>query len=350
MLETVREFALERFGATGEAEDVRRRHADHYARLAGEIDAEIRSPQQSRLLQQLDVEDGNTRAGLGWLLEANPVRALELALHLEPFWSQRDRLRESIHWLCEAVERVGDAEPALRAHALLEAGEAARILGDEQEANALFSESLALAEKAGATREAAGALVWLGRAEEGLRLYGEVGDQHGIGFALSVLADQACEAGDLGRARELAEESVEVRRRLGSPWSLAAALHTLGDCVLLEGELDEARQCYGESLRIGLDLHTEYLVVYCLAGLAAVSAQAGDHENAVRLWGAVQALEHSRGYRLMQPHRVRYERLLDPLPGSPAYSGAFRQGFDGTSEEAVELGLRMTQKIPTTGQ
>jgi predicted ATPase len=339
MLETVREYALERFGETGEAEDLRRRHADHYARLAGEIDRLIHSPQQYRLLKQLELEDGNTRAALDWLLAADPVRALELALHLGVFWAQRDRLRESIHWLHEAVHRIGKAKPALQAQALRLAGEAEWILGNEEQATALFNEGLVLAQQAGEKREIAGALLRLGRGEEGLELYREVGDQQGLARALVVLGDQVCEEGDLGRARELIEESVQILRGLGNPWSLAGAVHSLGDCALLEGRLEEARECFREGLRLGLDLQTEYVVVYFLGGFAALESKRGDRERAVRLWGAVQALEDSRGYRLMQPHRSRYERLLDPLVEGPELSPAFREGFEGGTDAAVELAL-----------
>ena len=94
MLETIREYALDQLDGSGEADSVRRAHAEYYLRIAQTVDAEMRGPTQQVLLEQLDRELANVRVALAWLLESDPEQALSLTVLLNPLWSVRGRLRE----------------------------------------------------------------------------------------------------------------------------------------------------------------------------------------------------------------------------------------------------------------
>jgi predicted ATPase len=310
MLDTIREFALELLEKSREAHDLRRRHAEHQLRLAHELGLRRRGPKPEASLMEFELEEGNMRAALEWLLEADPERALRLALHLDGYWWMRDRLRECDHWLTKALRRADAADPILRADALREAADTAFAIGDEQRANRLYEESLAIAEQAGATKEIAAVLINLGRAKEGLALYREVGWEPGIAITLHRLADGARDLGDFERARSLYAESIALWRRLGIVWGLKNALIGRGDCGLDQCLLNEAAEAYEEALGIATRVGSELSVAHCLGGLSAVAAARGRVEVAARLWGAVESIESAHDVELLESERIRYKRRV----------------------------------------
>jgi predicted ATPase/class 3 adenylate cyclase/DNA-binding CsgD family transcriptional regulator len=115
MLETVRQYALEKLGESGEADEVRTRHRDHYTALAARLDAPARDHHERRMAQS-ELEFDNIRAAFVWSLENNDATAaLELASTLQPFWLGRGRISEGLAWLDAADSR--DVAPALWARA-----------------------------------------------------------------------------------------------------------------------------------------------------------------------------------------------------------------------------------------
>ena len=316
MLDTIREFALELLERGGDAAELRRRHAEYQLRLAGELGARRRGPTPEASLEEFEREDENMRAALEWLLEADPEKALRLTVHLDGYWWMRDRLRECDYWLTNALRRADTADPVLRADALREAGDTASAVGDDERARRLYEESLALAVAVGAKKEIAAALINLGRAEEGLALYREVGWEPGIARTLHQLADAARDLGDFERASALYAESIALWRQLGIVWGLKNTLIARGDCDLDQGLLQEAARAYEEALEIAVSVGSELSVARCLGGLAAVAAARGRAEVAARLWGAVESIESAHKVGLLAPERARYERLVEPAVGA----------------------------------
>ena len=74
LLETVRQYALEKLGESGEADAVRARHRDHYTAMAAVLDAPAGSDYEQRL-EQADIEIDNLRAAFGWSRENSDDRA-----------------------------------------------------------------------------------------------------------------------------------------------------------------------------------------------------------------------------------------------------------------------------------
>src|ERR1700735_430063 len=99
LLETVRQYALEKLGESGEAHNVGSRHRDPSPALAALLDAPARSDYEQRL-EQANIEIDNLRAAFGWSRENSDVGlALALASSLQPLWLARGRIRDGMTWL-----------------------------------------------------------------------------------------------------------------------------------------------------------------------------------------------------------------------------------------------------------
>ncbi|TQC42525.1 hypothetical protein EEB14_48340 [Rhodococcus sp. WS4] len=98
LLETVRQYALDELGESGEADAVRTRHRDHYTALAALLDTSGRAEHERRI-EQAVTEIDNLRAAFGWSREsADTEHALALASSLQPLWIERARMREGRAW------------------------------------------------------------------------------------------------------------------------------------------------------------------------------------------------------------------------------------------------------------
>jgi hypothetical protein len=122
MLETIREYALERLVESDEEEDVRRAHAGYYLALAEEAEPNLATAEQMRWLDRLEREHNNLRAALRFSLQSEDVKStLRLGGALWRFWYVRGHLSEGRRWLEQALA-LGGGEPSLRARVLGGAG------------------------------------------------------------------------------------------------------------------------------------------------------------------------------------------------------------------------------------
>jgi predicted ATPase/class 3 adenylate cyclase len=126
MLETIHEYAREKLEESGEAEEVRRRHAEHFLTLAEESYPELKGPDQLEWLERLEAEHDNMRAALSWALGRKEAEvALRLGGALWWFWWMRGHNSEGRRLLEEALAIDGRVSPEVRAMALAGVGELA---------------------------------------------------------------------------------------------------------------------------------------------------------------------------------------------------------------------------------
>jgi DNA-binding CsgD family transcriptional regulator len=237
MLETLREFALERLEACGEAEAVRRWHAGYYLALAETADpdgtagpdpaAAPRAWPTAAWLDRMEAEHDNLRQALRWWeargRAGEPEPGLRLAGALWPFWFERGHWREGRDWLDRLLTAGAHAPPAARAAALKGAGYPTWNAETPDRAQARLDELLALSRARGDRRGEASALL-------------------SLGFLAANRVDNA-------RARRLAEACLAVARPAGAEVEAAWALHLLGRVALHEGQDERARAFGDESLR-----------------------------------------------------------------------------------------------------
>jgi len=273
MLETLREYGLERLEAAGEAAAVRRQHAAYYLALAEAADLELMGAGQATWLARLDADHDNLRAALDWVGESagdGEEMALQLAGALWRFWWIRGHLAEGRRWL-EGLLGRGGGSAAVRARALNGGGNLAWGQGDYARATAWYEESL---------------VFWR-----------QVGDAAGIARALNNLGMVLHEQGDLGGAQARYEESLALhrQRRDLDRWSIAATLNNLGRAVHEQGDRARAGALFAESLALKREIGDSAGIAATLGNLADVASADGDYLHAATLYRDSVALYDALG-------------------------------------------------------
>ena len=119
LLETVREYALERLRDSGHWEGVHDRHAAYFAALARPVESELRGPGQLEWLNRLELRHDNLSAALSWLLERDqPGPALDLIWATWRFWWLHGHAEELLRYADKILARSDGMPPLQRAQAL----------------------------------------------------------------------------------------------------------------------------------------------------------------------------------------------------------------------------------------
>jgi predicted ATPase len=107
MLESIREYAVEHLEEAGEANDLRKRHADYFLELAESAGLSL-EPLVEQRYDTASREIDNLRAALVWLFEPDAELALRLATGLDAFWLVTDP-SEGMRWYKALLEKAADA-------------------------------------------------------------------------------------------------------------------------------------------------------------------------------------------------------------------------------------------------
>jgi tetratricopeptide (TPR) repeat protein len=310
MLETIREYATERLEELDDAGAFRRRHTEHFLRLAEEAEPHLTGAEQARWLDRLEAEHDNFRLSLDSLRRAGRGgEELELAGALMRFWYVRGHLREGRSRCEEALAAHGDQSPP-RLKALFGAGLLAHRLGDYERAYVLSQERLALARLLEDAEAVASSLVGVGMNAHGLGDYEEAtaaftegaelaragGYKWVLAVAISNLADLVLEQGDVSRAAALVDESLGLFRDLGDERKVMELRVTLAVVASREGRRDDAGALLRESLEYAEATVDKELAIWCLGELAALAASGGEVERAATLIGAIDTLREETGH------------------------------------------------------
>ncbi len=361
MLETIREYALERLQSSDEAEEAYRKHARYYVELG-----ETAKPEASNLLggvskfARLETEHDNLRAALGWALHNQEAElGARLALSVWWFWIERGYLSDGRRWieallaLDRAESPAGEALPARTTAYLIQvAGILAMAQGDHDRAVALHEEGLDVYREIGHKKGESASLRELGfvayeqedyeRAvrlhERSLVLAREYGNTFGIAWSIRALADAVRGQGDLKRAKALLEEGLALARGTENPWGIVRTLASLGSVAYASGEYARARSLYEESLELGWRISLNHPILLCLEGLARVAVAQGRPARAACLYGAAAALREDRGWPLPPAKRAEHERTIAAARGAlgeEAFEAAWVGGNTLPLEEAI---------------
>jgi len=354
MLETIREYAAERLAASGEAEGLRRRHAEHFLALAEAAYPNLRGSPKA-WLDRLEAEHDNLRAALDRLEAAGETQlGLRLAGALYRYWYMRGQLAEGRRRL-EAALRADERPTAARARALNGAAVMAADGGELATGRLRAEEALALHRQLGDASGATYSIYMLGtiateesdwaRAqplfEESLRAFRELGDEHYTLLATDALAWTYGELGDRERRRALHEEVLHRARAQSNEVVVALQLDQLAKFALDQGRAQDALGMLKESLRIYRDLDIRGGIAENLCHFADVLVAEGRAEMAARLLSRVEVLGEEVGGVPSWVGEMN-EKTLTTIRAQldeAAFAEAWERGQALSVDEAVALAL-----------
>jgi len=286
MLETIREYAVERLEDSGQAGDLRRRHAEHFLALAEEAEPSVLGVSPGEWLDRLERDHDNLRAALDWLEASGESQlALRLAGAVWEFWCLRGHPTEGWRRL-EDLLRTDERPTMARAKALTGAAH--------------------LAEGTGAGAAGTGFGPSRLRAEQALALHRELGDSWGIAYAEYQFAAVFTEEGDFAAARPLFEESVRRLRELGDEHRALQATRALAWCYLELGDAERYKTMHEDLLRRARVARDEQMEGRSLAALARVATDQGRFQDAFALLKDAYRIDREYG----DPFEIAFDLVL----------------------------------------
>jgi predicted ATPase len=400
MLETIRQYALDKLLESGEAENTRARHLKFFLGFAERVEPKLRGPEQLYWLDQIEMEHDNLRTALEWSLGGHDAEAgLRMAGALPRFWEIRGYSSEGQRWVEEALAQTpADSRTAARAKALStiadlvgshydvvalqrasnEAMKLWRELGDKwwivftqtqvgwaallsardlTAARGFFEQAVGLAMEVEDKWLLADSLRGLGAAversdydaarpilEKSVSIWRWVGDKVELATALNQLGTVALGQRDYEQAATLFEESLALYRDMRDRGGIISAGYNLVLALLGEGETDRAAVLGEETLALAVGMGSQVYIASTLLRLGGVAMARGKPERSVRLLIAAESLLTAIGLRIASWPFVRaeYDRYVAATRGrldEATFEKAWAEGQAMTLEQAIELAM-----------
>ena len=362
LLETLREYALDRLEASREEENSAfATHAAYFLSLAEAIGPYLQwQADPDPVVARLDADHANIQAALSWARAHDAHQTfLRLAVAMETFWAVQGHLAEGRAWLDDAVRVCRDERASvplpLRAAVFLAAGWIAHYQGDGPRAKAI--------------------------GEEGLALANNQGDSLAVAWGFTLLGFVAEDRGEIGKSLALHAEALAVGQRLQAPAWIGWSLRNVGWMAYLDGDSDVgvgqladalihfrqadnalgAAYAFGDLAKVALSrgdfaraaaLWRSLLDLpwdiwgfrWCLESLATIAVSCGQAERAARLLGMTEQVCEHLGVIRDPGQRHEYERTVAAARGmlpEPTFTSAWNAGrrlsFDQARAEAIWL-------------
>jgi len=353
VLETIRQYALDRLGETDEEAQWRRRHFAWVLALAEEAFQALVGPQQGLWIDRMARELDNVRAALQWAIDEKVADAFRIAPNLALWWVRRASLSEASQWFYRLLDAVPhDCAPHDRARALGALGNIAISQSDYHEAERLFRESDALYRALGDVRGSANqqtnlAVVLVASDQyaaaepllmECARVWRSLGDDHRLAVSLGNLAIAVYNQGDLDRAASIFEEALALARSQGDGFLTSQALSFKGIAELQHGNLESAEASFREVLTIACELKDPVTTIMGLERCAELAVATHAPRRAATMWGVIARLRGETGVPLAFHCQTELAQARLTL-GDDAFDLAWREGNAMELEDAVRYAL-----------
>jgi tetratricopeptide (TPR) repeat protein len=343
MLQTIREYGLERLQECGEANAFQKRHATYFADLAERLEGTAWEAGPGSVFMEATSNWDNVRAALDWS-QAQPEETetcLRLISALTALWAFGGHSAEG-YVRAENILARPDAEqyPAAWAGALITMGALHEMRGESGRAVEALVRCEEILRRIGDDGRLSGAVQWLGItamshgdlegalrqftesrdlartrrlpwteatalsflaevmvahddldqvravAEDAEARYRMLRDPWGLGRVQKLLAGIAWLEGDYAAAHRLCEQAIPPLRAAGERWNLARTLTRMGIILFDEAQYGEAEETLIEALLAWQSLRNDGGMVLSLAGIAAVAAARGQIDRAAYVYAA----------------------------------------------------------------
>ena len=380
MLETLREYALERLVEHGELEWLRDWHACYYLGVAEAAEAGLKGENQLVWLARLVAERDNLRAALEWSLQRARARmmlsselpavevCLRLAAALRPYWEWQGYLTEGRVFLDAVLEipledKAGKTVLAARARALSEAARLVCLQNEPVRAVELAEESIALWRQLDESHGLATALFYRGWAahvqgehelakrlyEEGLQLTDDTWLRAQLLFYLGAAAGLTA---DFEQMRSFYAQSRKLFEQVGDKSAVADVVKDLGGMLILEGNYAGAIDCLLKSIELSHELgHKQFITsAIGMLGFAVGLREEPDPETAslqaAQLWGAAVSLQDAIGFTPWLNAfalAIQASQQIRHRVDKPRWKSAYEAGRALSESEAIALAFSMRE-------
>jgi predicted ATPase/class 3 adenylate cyclase len=374
MLETIRTYALDQLRATGQLEATRQLHAEYYLGVAQRLHSDLvgRADQVVIARGMFERDHENLREALTWALLADGPNTpspeqvavgLRLCAHMERFWSDSGYSHEGLRWLQRAIDLAPEENNLDLAICLHGLAALATDRGDQRLALDSIRASVAMRQQLGGDPQLAAALRSLGWAEmehgnlqasrraldEAIAAAEQVDDQRQVAIALCVLADVEAYSRNFERAIELYDAAQELSEQLHDDYAALTTQHNRA-CTRREmGRAADAERDFAALIPHALRIYNPSGLVTVAEDYAAVLAELGQHQQAIRLLGAADAMRE----RNATPRPPSQEaEIADPLSkakiafGADPWQREYRHGLNLTVADAL---TEAKTRTPTPG-
>jgi predicted ATPase/DNA-binding SARP family transcriptional activator len=344
MLETIREYGVERLADRDEITRIRAAHAAHFLALAETAEPFLRGAQQIDWIDRLSAERDNLHAALRFAADVGDAdTALRLAAALSWYWTLQGSHAEASAWLGLALSVPGPANPQARAVVLVIHGISAFAAGHSEmtmeKARRLVEDELSYVDELGGHPMLAmigpGAAM-LGEDTAGALTAIERNLAHPDPWARAVLvfmrAAIAENDGDVDTLRRDSQDSYERFAQIGDRWGMAITLSGLGGVLMMDGDLSGAIAAFEKSMAMLAELRAGDDVSEQLMRLAMARARSGDMPGARRdVTLALEKAEERRSPLMMSFARFGFgelDRLEGDLVGARRHFMEALEGLD----------------------
>jgi predicted ATPase/class 3 adenylate cyclase len=296
LLETLREFAKRQLDDAGERDAFEQRHAEHYADLAAELQAQQRSGDLGGALIRLDQDEADFRASLRRTLEAKQLTTTgRLVGGLGFLWYTSGQHREGLQWCDDLFALDPDLDDQVLADALHSYGSLLGVMGHTGRAIEALERQVEIRRRLNDPQRLGAALNNLGdwyfergRYDDGERVLAEAivelrrAGTYAVSLAIGTLAAGRCNQGHFELAARDFRESLAEARRTDHPHSIAVAMCGLGRSLLALGQPDAARPHLIEARERFEELTMAPGVLDCTILLGVTERDLGDLRAAAR--------------------------------------------------------------------
>ena len=375
MFETIRALAADQLAATGDRDELQRRHAETYLTLAEASVPAVRRRNRVAMLRRIGPERDNLRAAVRWAIaheEADTALRLGTALvelRGAPPWGVFAGLEEARTTILAALDVPGaDVPTPARMRALEASGTAFYYVGDNERARSFYEAQLELAGQIDDRQGAADAMFnlgwttdWTMRPVEAQQYfdrvsdaYGAIGDERGLARTRYLHGQLLLRTGQVEAAIAVFRDAIERYRVLDDVSYLSMTAGALGSAYLVRGDRDQAIHWFIDGVfRVAREMGDEVAMTLVLPVGAMAAIEGGKPAIAVTIMGAHETLSRTYGIRPPVALRLVFEefRPLDRAQGLlevADFDEALQRGRGMDLEDVMELIGGLEDKAPGT--